>query len=146
MPGMNSRLDEMQAAILRAKLPHLDAWNETRRGLAAIYAAQLPPAVVQPVELPGCRHVYHLYVVRVAERDGVRARLQAAGVGTGIHYPVPIHRQPAYAHLPQAQTRLPHTERLAGEIVSLPMHPWLTGEQAQTVAAALVATLGAPAA
>lgn len=140
-PGMNSRLDEMQAAILRAKLPHLDAWNAARRALAAVYAAQLPPGAALPVERPGCRHVYHLYVVRVADRDGVRARLQAAGVGTGIHYPVPIHRQPAYAHLPQAQTRLPQTERLAGEIISLPMHPLLTAEQARTVAEALAAAL-----
>lgn len=138
-PGMNSRLDEMQAAILRAKLPHLDAWNEARRGLAAVYAAQLPPGAALPVERPGCRHVYHLYVVRVADRDGVRARLQAAGIGSGIHYPVPIHRQPAYAHLPQAQAHLPQTEQLAGEIVSLPMHPLLSVEQARTVAAALAA-------
>ncbi len=145
-PGMNSRLDEMQAAILRAKLPHLDAWNETRRALAAVYAAHLPAGVALPVERPGCRHVYHLYVVRVADRDGVRARLQAGGVGTGIHYPVPIHRQPAYAHLPQAQSRLPQTERLADEIVSLPMHPLLNAQQARDVAAALDAALAGAAA
>jgi dTDP-4-amino-4,6-dideoxygalactose transaminase len=141
VPGMNSRLDEMQAAILRAKLPHLDAWNEARRSLAALYAAHLPPGVVQPVERPGCRHVYHLYVVRVAERDALRVRLQTAGIGTGIHYPVPIHRQPAYAGLPQAQSTLPQTERLAGEIVSLPMHPLLNSQQVRSVAAAVDAAL-----
>lgn len=140
-PGMNSRLDEMQAAILRAKLPHLDTWNDARRDLAAAYARHLPAGVVQPVERPGCRHVYHLYVVRVADRDGVRARLHTAGIGTGIHYPVPIHHQPAYAHLPQAQTPLPQTERLAGEILSLPMHPLLSADQVASVAEAMEAAL-----
>jgi dTDP-4-amino-4,6-dideoxygalactose transaminase len=134
--GMNSRLDEMQAAILRAKLPHLDHWNELRRTLAAGYAAHLPPTLTLPVEWPGCRHVYHLFVVRVPDRDGFRRQLQAAGIGTGIHYPVPIHRQPAYAHLPGAAQALPHTEQLAGEIVSLPMHPLLTPAQVEQVAAA----------
>lgn len=140
-PGMNSRLDEIQAAILRVKLPHLDAWNDMRRTLAAIYAAHLPPGVVQPVERPGCRHVYHLYVVRVADRDAVRERLQTAGIGVGVHYPVPIHRQPAYAGLPQARRRLPETERLTGEIMSLPMHPRLTAQQIRAVTAALSTSL-----
>jgi dTDP-4-amino-4,6-dideoxygalactose transaminase len=139
--GMNSRLDELQAAILRAKLPHLDAWNGARRALAAAYAAHLPAALALPVEQPTCRHVYHLYVVRVAGRDGFRRRLQAAGIGTGIHYPVPIHRQPAYAGQPGAARALPQTERLAGEIVSLPMHPQLTVAQIAQVAAAAQAAL-----
>jgi dTDP-4-amino-4,6-dideoxygalactose transaminase len=141
--GMNSRLDELQAAILRAKLPHLDAWNDRRRALAAAYTDYLPEEVVLPVRLPDCRHVYHLYVVRVPDRDAFRQHLQAAGIGTGIHYPVPIHRQPAYAGKPGATVHLPHTEQLAEEIVSLPMHPFLTEEQVRQVAAAVRAALGA---
>ena len=93
---MNSRLDELQAAILRAKLRHLDEWTARRRSVAAWYADAAAGVVMQPVEATGCEHVYHLYVVRVPERDAVRARLAAAGVGTGMHYPVPIHLQPAY--------------------------------------------------
>jgi dTDP-4-amino-4,6-dideoxygalactose transaminase len=164
--GINSRLDELQAAILRVKLRHLDAWNEVRRTLAARYDALLPSAVVRPVERPGCRHVYHLYVVQVPERDRVRARLQAAGIGTGIHYPVPVHQQPAYQPvlpvpcaslycLPwavqggQAQGHrgtgdtaprldsLARTERLAGEILSLPMSPTLTEAEVAAVADAI---------
>jgi dTDP-4-amino-4,6-dideoxygalactose transaminase len=139
--GMNSRLDELQAAILRAKLHHLDAWNNLRRAVAAAYATHLPPALGLPVERPTRRHVYHLYVVRVAGRDSFRQQLQAAGIGTGIHYPVPIHRQPAYAGAPGAAHSLPHTERLAGEILSLPMHPLLTASQVEQVAAAAHAAL-----
>jgi dTDP-4-amino-4,6-dideoxygalactose transaminase len=138
---MNSRLDELQAAILHAKLRHLDAWNDARRTLAAEYARALPSAVTLPVERPGCTHVYHLYVVRVAERDRVRARLQAAGVGTAIHYPAPVHRQPAYQQGAAIGHDLAETDRLAGEILSLPMYPTLTVGQAQRVAEALTAAL-----
>ena len=133
--GMNSRLDEMQAAILRVKLAHLDGWNEHRRNLAAVYAAQLPESVVKPVERPGCRHVYHLYVIRSAERDSLREKLRAAGVASGIHYPVPIHRQAAYHHL--SPVDLPVTEQTAREILSLPMHSTLTVEQIEQVCSAV---------
>jgi dTDP-4-amino-4,6-dideoxygalactose transaminase len=136
---MNSRLDELQAAILRVKLCHLDAWNGVRRTMAALYAALLPMGVVQPVERPGCRHVYHLYVVRVPNRETVRSSLAAAGIATAIHYPVPIHRQPAYAA--HTHVSLPHSERAAGEILSLPMHPLMTALQAEQVAMALQAAL-----
>ncbi len=135
--GLNSRLDELQAAVLRVKLRHLDSWNEARRALAARYQAWLPPSVVRPIERPGCRHVYHLYVVRVPDRDRVRARLQEMGIGTGIHYPVPIHRQPAYQDLAPPSGGLAHTERLAGEILSLPMSPTLTEDQLAEVAEAV---------
>jgi len=135
--GINSRLDELQAAILRVKLRHLDAWNETRRALAARYDALLPLAVARPIERPGCRHVYHLYVVRVPERDQVRARLQAAGIGTGIHYPVPVHQQPAYQDLAPRPDGLPRTERLVDEILSLPMSPTLTEAEIAAVADAI---------
>lgn len=133
--GMNSRLDEMQAAILRVKLAHLDGWNAHRRRLAAIYAARLPASVVKPVERPGCRHVYHLYVVRSANRDGLREKLRTAGVATGIHYPVPVHKQAAYTHL--SPVSLPATEQAAGEILSLPMHSTLSGEEIERVCEAI---------
>lgn len=133
--GMNSRLDEMQAAILRVKLAHLDGWNDHRRRLAEVYAAHLPASVIQPVERPGCRHVYHLYVVRSADRDALREKLRTAGVGTGIHYPVPVHRQAAYAHL--SPVSLPATEQAAAEILSLPMHSTLTEAQIEQVCATI---------
>jgi dTDP-3-amino-3,4,6-trideoxy-alpha-D-glucose transaminase len=138
--GMNSRLDEIQAAILRVKLAHLDQWNERRRALAAHYAQALqgqPDGLVLPVEAPDAYHVYHLYVVRVPQRDGVRQRLLALGVQSAIHYPVPVHLQPAYAPASGQPVRLPHTEAAAGSILSLPMHPLLSEEQGTRVAAAL---------
>lgn len=135
--GMNSRLDEMQAAILRAKLAHLEAWNEARRQVAAWYADLLPDTLVKPVERAGCEHVYHLYVVRVAERDAVRRELAESGVGSGIHYPVPIHMQPAYKGAAGVRHALSHTEKAAGEILSLPMHPHMSQEQARATAEAL---------
>ena len=135
VPGMNSRLDELQAAILRVKLGYFDAWNDVRREMASLYAAQLPAGIILPVERAGCRHVYHLYVVRVPNREGLRNQLTAAGVASAIHYPVPIHKQPAYGEY--AQLSLPHTEQAAGEILSLPMHPLLTPQQVEQVAVAL---------
>ena len=137
--GMNSRLDELQAAILRVKLAHLDDWNARRRAVAACYAASLPAAMTLPVEKPGCTHIYHLYVSRVADRDGFRARLQTAGIGTAIHYPVPIHQQPGYASYGRGP--LPVTEAAAAEIVSLPMHPFLREAQVEAVVAAAHAAL-----
>ncbi|HXF63452.1 MAG TPA: DegT/DnrJ/EryC1/StrS family aminotransferase, partial [Caldilineaceae bacterium] len=105
-------------------------------------ADHLPSELALPVERPDCRHVYHLYVVRAPDRDGFRQRLQAAGVGSAIHYPVPIHRQPAYAGQPGATVALPETERLVNEIVSLPMHPLLAPAQVEQVAAAARSALG----
>jgi len=139
--GVNSRLDELQAAILRVKLRYLDAENAVRRALAVAYAAHLPAVIGRPVEQAGCRHVYHLYVVRVAGRDAVRARLAEAGIGTGIHYPVPVHLQPAYRSDALVARDLRETERAAGEILSLPMHPALTVEQVRQVATAVAAAL-----
>ena len=123
--GLNSRLDELQAAILRVKLRQLDHWNEARRKLAAQYDAALAGIAVRtPLQYSGRQHVFHQYVVRVSGRDRVRAALIAAGIGTGIHYPVPIHLQPAY-HALGASARLAVTERICNEIISLPMHPYL---------------------
>jgi dTDP-4-amino-4,6-dideoxygalactose transaminase len=135
--GLNSRLDELQAAILRVKLRYLDSWNETRRTLATRYQAWLPSSVAKPVERPGCRHVYHLYVVRVPNRDRLRVRLHEMGIGTGIHYPIPVHLQPAYQDLALPVGSLAHTEQLASEILSLPMSPMLAEEQIAEVAEAI---------
>jgi dTDP-3-amino-3,4,6-trideoxy-alpha-D-glucose transaminase len=134
--GTNSRLDEIQAAALRVKLGVLDAWNARRRTLAARYGERLPSAVRRPLEIPGCHHVYHLYVVRIAQRNAVRAQLAARGIGSGIHYPMPIHRQPAYVRQ-FGDIQLPVTERFANEILSLPLHPLLEEADVDRVAEAL---------
>jgi len=141
LSGWNSRLDEMQAAILRVKLRHLDQWNEARRKIAAAYDSLLAGShVTLPVRASDRTHVFHQYVVRLRERDRVRTALANGGVGTGIHYPVPIHRQPAYVPL-GAGANLEITEKISGEILSLPMHPHLGIETAGAVAAALLRTL-----
>lgn len=139
--GVNSRLDEMQAAILRVRLRHLDAGNAARRRLAERYAAMLPAELQKPVEAQECRHVYHLYVVQTEQRDRLRAHLAEQGIGSGIHYPVPVHLQPAYAGDAIRARNLRVTERAAGEVLSLPMHPALREEQIDAVAAAVTAAL-----
>ncbi len=103
--------------------------------MAELFAGLLPPALIQPIERADCHHVYHLYVVRVPAREAVRSHLAKAGIATAIHYPMPIHLQPAYST--RAYPPLPHTEKAAGEILSLPMHPLLTAQQVEQVAAAL---------
>lgn len=133
--GFNGRLDEIQAAVLRAKLPHLEDWNEQRRAHARRYAELLQGApVTTPVEAPGNRHVYHLYVIRAPERDALQAWLKERGVASGIHYPVPIHLQPAFRSLGYQAGDLPVTERVVGEILSLPMYAELADEQIAYVA------------
>jgi dTDP-3-amino-3,4,6-trideoxy-alpha-D-glucose transaminase len=140
--GMNSRLDELQAAILRVKLRHLDQWNQQRRAVAARYAEQLPAQLIKPVERLGCTHVYHLYVVRTPKRDAFRQQLQMAGIGTAVHYPAPVHQQPAYYHYAKMAS-LPQTEQLATEILSLPMHPHLNEQDVARVCAAAINVLNA---
>jgi len=140
--GLNSRLDELQAAVLRVKLRHLDAWTAARRERAARYTAALRRAI-PPTEAPWAQHVYHLYVVRVPQRAAVQEALARAGIGTLIHYPVPAHLQRAYAFLGVARGSLPVTERLAEEILSLPLYPELPLTQVDEVAATLEATLAA---
>ena len=136
--GYNSRLDELQAAILRVRLRHLDAENTARRRLAARYDAALAGL---PITLPTARAddraVYHLYVIRTAARDALAAHLRARGIGTGVHYPVPVHRQPAYAHLGCDPGSLPATEAAAAEVLSLPMYPDLLPTAVDTIAAAI---------
>lgn len=123
---MNHRLDTIQAAVLRVKLPHLDGWNDRRRSLADAYRAQLAPL---PVGIPqaedGKRHVYHLFVIEVEDRDRLRAELASTGIETGIHYPIPLHRQPVLQPLGYLPGAFPQTERLAACSLSLPMYPEL---------------------
>jgi dTDP-4-amino-4,6-dideoxygalactose transaminase len=131
--GLNSRLDELQAAILRVKLGHLDAWNEARRARAQLYDELLAGSgVVTPTEKNYGRHVYHLYVVRCphrAFRDELKSYLAEHGVGTAIHYPVPIHLQEAYRDLGYRRGDFPVTEACADEILSLPMYPELQEDE-----------------
>lgn len=125
--GYNSRLDELQAAILRARLPLLDAANARRRAVADAYLAGLANMeLVLPVVAPDNVHVWHLFVVRHHDRDGFADRLRDRGIGTVIHYPVPPHRQPAYAGLGIGPGALPIAERIHAEVVSLPMGPTMT--------------------
>lgn len=139
--GINSRLDELQAAILRVRLRYLDADNTVRRQLAAIYDALLPTTLKKPVTQPGCEHVYHLYVIQDARRDLLRAQLAERGIGAAIHYPAPVHLQPAY-QAGQVRTHALHvTEQAAREVLSLPMHPALSDDQARIVAEAVAAIL-----
>ena len=137
--GMNSRLDTIQAVYLRAKLDRLEKWNELRVRAAARYDRLLADEAGVRRPLPGAegQHVWHLYVVRVAERDRVLAELGRAGVGAGIHYPTPVHRTGAYAHLGLGPGTAPVAEAAAGEILSLPMHPHLTEAMQDRVVAVL---------
>jgi dTDP-4-amino-4,6-dideoxygalactose transaminase len=126
--GYNSRLDEMQAAFLRVKLNTLDAWNTKRREVASIYSAQIQHAdVLTPTVPEFAEPVWHLYVVRTHQRDALRDAMQACGVGTVIHYPVPPHMQACYPEF--VNNRLPLAEQLANEVLSLPMSPVMTREQ-----------------
>ncbi len=136
--GLNSRLDSIQAAILRAKLRHLDDWNASRRRHAARYLERLRDSGIGlPATHPQAEPVWHLFVVRVQERKAVQQELTRNGIATGIHYPVPLHLQPAYHHLAIPEGSLPVTERAASEILSLPMYPELTSEQVDAISAAV---------
>jgi dTDP-4-amino-4,6-dideoxygalactose transaminase len=136
--GINSRLDELQAAVLRAKLRHLDAWTERRRALATRYGEGLAGAGVGlPREQPYARAVYHLYVVRHPRRDALAAALRERGIGTLVHYPIPLHLQPAFAFLGARAGDLPVAERAAGEILSVPLYPEMTDAQAEAVIRAI---------
>jgi dTDP-4-amino-4,6-dideoxygalactose transaminase len=128
--GMNARLDEMQAAILRVKLHHLEQWNDRRRELAALYQSLLADILSLPIEPPKTRHAYHQFVVRHPRRDALRTYLREHGIHTQIHYPSPIHFQPAYRNLAVA---LPVTESAADQILSLPLYPELRNEDVERV-------------
>lgn len=129
--GYGSRLDTLQAAILSAKLPHLREWNSQRRQHAALYDKLLSAIknVVIPYEADAVKSMYHLYVIRTPQRDKLREFLTGKGIETGIHYPVPLHLQPAYSFLRYKKGDLPVTEKIVDEILSLPMYPEITTQQ-----------------
>ncbi|MBI3043296.1 MAG: DegT/DnrJ/EryC1/StrS family aminotransferase [Betaproteobacteria bacterium] len=135
--GSNSRLDELQAALLRVRLRRLDEWNERRRARARLYASLLAGTRLSlPSEPPGTEHAWHLYVVRAAQRDALKRALEARGVDTLVHYPVPPHLQPAYQELGLGEGALPVSEAIHREVLSLPMGPHLSEEHARQVGAA----------
>ena len=132
--GFNSRLDELQAAILKVKLKYLDRWNSRRREIADFYTKNITdPFVIKPSEMPYGRHVFHLYVIRHPDRDGLQNYLKEKGVSTVIHYPVPVHLQEAYNDLGYPAGSFPVAEKFAKEIVSLPMFPQLTDDEVSTI-------------
>jgi dTDP-4-amino-4,6-dideoxygalactose transaminase len=133
--GWNARMDGIQAAVLSIKLRHLDAANEARRNHARLYDELLAdePRVIRPWVAPYAQHVYHIYAVRVANRDAVLERMSAYGVNCAVHYPVPIHLQKAYGFLGLAPGSFPVAERSARELLSLPMYPELRSEEIELV-------------
>jgi dTDP-4-amino-4,6-dideoxygalactose transaminase len=128
LKGFNYRLEELQAAILRVKLRHLEDWTEARRRHARRYTDLLAGVLPTPAEMPYARHVYHLYAVRTGARERLQRSLLEAGVQTGIHYPVPVHLQPAWADLGHGPGAFPESERAAAEVLSLPMFAELTDD------------------
>jgi dTDP-4-amino-4,6-dideoxygalactose transaminase len=145
LKGFNYRMDGIQGAVLRVKLRHLEAWTEARRARAADYRQAFAGSeVITPAEMTGCRHVYHVYAVRLRNRDAVRAHLQSQGIQTGVHYPIPIHLQRAYTDLGYGPGDFPVAEQLAREVLSLPMFPEMTAAQVSEVAGAVLAAEAAP--
>jgi dTDP-4-amino-4,6-dideoxygalactose transaminase len=145
-PGRNTRLDEIQAAILRVKLPRLDEANKHRQDLADLYTQDLAdfPGITVPTKFEFGRSIFHQYVIRCGERDGLAERLRASGIATAIHYPIPVHQQPAYSArgltrpwLDQVKVLLPATSRAAGEVLSLPMFAELEPSAVKEVVAAI---------
>src|SRR5262245_53505852 len=138
-PGVNSRLDELQAGVLRAKLPHVNDGNRRRQAIAAVYDTNLESGpILPPARRQGAAHVFHQYVVRVPDRDRIQAWLRERGIGSSIHYPVPIHQQPAFresAHLGPLQCR--ETERVCRSILSIPIYPELSDDQTAFVSKTL---------
>ena len=142
--GFNYRMDGIQGAILGVKLKHLEAWTEARRSRAAAYRRLLHDLPVRvPTEAPGARHVYHVFAIRVSDRDTLRADLTGAGVQTGVHYPIPVHLQPAYRDLGYSQGDFPISEGAASEVLSLPIFPEMTDAQVEEVAGVVRASLHA---
>jgi dTDP-4-amino-4,6-dideoxygalactose transaminase len=136
LTGYGYRLDALQAAILGAKLPHLDAWNARRREIADYYTELLTNTDIgTPYVPPHIKPIYHIYCIRVpsGNRDALQKHLKARGIETGIHYPIPLHLQPVYHNLGYKSGDFPQTEKAAGEILSLPMYPELTEAQAQQI-------------
>jgi dTDP-4-amino-4,6-dideoxygalactose transaminase len=138
LKGYNYRLEGIQGAVLRVKLRRLEAWTEARRAAAARYDRLLAGSGVRtPEVLPDARHVYHIYAVRAPRRQAWQEALQAQGIQTGIHYPIPVHLLPAFSDLGYSVGDFPHAERAANEVLSLPMFPELTATQTEEVALAV---------
>jgi dTDP-4-amino-4,6-dideoxygalactose transaminase len=134
--GFNNRLEGIQGAILRVKLRHLERWTDARRAVAALYSRKLAGSgVVPPLAMPYARHVYCVYAIRTPRRDALAEALAAARIGFGIHYPIPVHMQKAYADPRYREGDFPVAERVAGEILSLPIYPELNGPQIDSVTA-----------
>ena len=139
LKGYNYRMEGMQGAILRVKLRHLEAWTEARRRHAAAYRRLFAQAGVRiPCEMPYNRHVYHVYAIRTAQRAGLQAALEAAGIQTAIHYPIPVHLQPAYSDLGYRRGDFPVSERAADEVLSVPIYPEMTDAQVGIVASSIL--------
>lgn len=142
----NRRLDTIQAAVLRVKLRHLDDWNRDRRRHAGVYDRLLAESGLElPIPASYAEHVYHLYVVQSPHRDAIRVALEAHGIATGIHYPIPIHLQPAYREMGRGLGSFPATEAIASRLLSLPMYPELTDQQVSQVAGAVRSAVSASA-
>lgn len=136
--GYNYRMEGMQGAILRVKLRHLETWTEARRAHAVRYSELLADCGVRlPQAMPYARHVYHVYTIRASDRDALRADLQQREIHTGVHYPLPVHLQPAYKDLGYRRGAFPVAEQAAAEVLALPIYPEMTGAQLEEVAAAL---------
>ena len=133
--GFNYRMDAVQGAILRVKLRHLDDWTNARRELGTYYRQQLAgiPGIETPSEADGRRHVYHVFAIRTTERDALAAQLGKASIQTGLHYPIPVHLQPAHADLGYQRGDFPEAEAAAGQVLSIPIYPELTFDQARQV-------------
>jgi len=138
--GTNSRLDTLKAAQLSICLGHLDEWNQNRRETATLYTGLFRPyeEIIPPRVPDGCDAVWHLYVIRYRKRDELMAFLNSQGIKTGLHYPLPLHRQPAYLHLGLEEGSFPRSEEACQEILSLPMFPMMTQEEVKTVVKAVV--------
>jgi len=138
--GFNYRMEGFQGAILRVKLRHLERWTEARRAIVGKYNELLADAGVErPTEMPWARHVYHVYTLRTDDRDGLQATLHAEGIQTGIHYPIPVHLQPAYADLGYARGAFPQSEKAAAQVLSLPLYPEMTDAQLEAVSRVVLA-------
>jgi dTDP-4-amino-4,6-dideoxygalactose transaminase len=142
LPGYNFRLEGLQGGFLSVKLRHLDRWNARRREVAKLYHELLSETSLGlPVEMGWGEHVYHLYVIQADDREALRNALNAAGVECGLHYPVPLHLQAAYANLGYEKGSFPVSEHLSSHILSLPMHPFITDEEVKRVASVLLESL-----
>jgi len=136
--GYNYRMDGFQGAVLRVKLRHLDRWTEARRSIVRRYNELLADSEIQtPIEMPWGRHVYHVYTIRSEDRDALHGALTSEGIQTGIHYPIPVHLQPAYADLGYGPGAFPNAEKAAAEVLSLPLYPELSSQAVQRVVEAV---------